>query len=181
MKRKLLLISLAVVMALAFLMPTTALAAPPKFSASGTLTWISTGTVWPVIPGNTGFGWYNVKDRVVSGTLSGDIQGDFTLTYDGLFFVPTQDGTLSGILSTAEGYQFNVAGGTKFLGFDATTGAPELEINGTWNGDKVGNRNVNKQYKNYSGTFDGWVIFVPTPDYHVKYIIASSFTMTGNK
>jgi len=78
MKGKILLIGLALALSLILSMPTPAFAAKPvEFSASGTISSISTGYVLPA--GNSGR-WV-VHERELCGTISGDINGDFVLSY----------------------------------------------------------------------------------------------------
>lgn len=153
------------------LMPATALAAKPtSFNASGTITYISPGTVFPAGKSDR---WV-VAERELTGSLSGDISGDFTMTYKAnVESVQTQAGNLHGRLEVSP-YVLEVNGElqpAEFVGWFAP-GIPLYQgiFNGRWTFTQGARGN---------GDFDACVIFVPTPEGHVGYIVDGDFTMSG--
>jgi len=171
MKRKLLFISLTLVLVLTTLMPATTLAAKPAyFGAVGIVTYISPGTVHPA--GESGR-WV-VDERELGGTfLSGDIDGDFTMNYKANVELSTQAGNIHGTLKAGP-YVLKLNGKIQPLEMVPTpfgVDLPRLTIKGYWtftNGEQGG------------GNFDTWVIFIPTPEGHVSNIVASAINLTGN-
>jgi len=170
MKRRLLFISLTLALVLTTLMPSAAVAAKPaSFGASGIITYISPGTVFPA--GESGR-WV-VVERELSGTfLSGDIDGDFTMTYKANVELSTQAGNLHGTLETGP-YVLKLNGKIQPLEMVPTPlgiELPKLTIYGRWTFTD-GARG--------QGNFEAWVIFIPTPEGHVQSIVASALNLTG--
>jgi hypothetical protein len=188
MKKRLLLISLALALVLTTLMPTAALAKespkPPKigktFDASGFITGITEGTVYPVNPADP-YGLWKVEGREIYATLSGDIAGDVTLTYDGQFLILTQEGTFSGDLATGY-YQLEVNGESEPLEIVYIGGPfgylPKIAINGSWS---FITKEKKTKVEGYEGTFGAWIVFIPDAQGHIVQIVDSSLTMTGDK
>lgn len=168
MKRRLLLISLALALVLTTLTPAVALAAKPaSCGASGNITYISSGTVFPA--GESGR--WMVVERELSGTfLSGDISGNFTMTYKANVELSTQAGNLHGTLEAGP-YVLKLNGKVQPLEIVSTPFGhlPKLTIDGYWTFID-GARG--------QGNFDAWVIFIPI-DGHVGPIVASAFNLTG--
>jgi len=108
MKRRLLFISLAVVLVAGILVPTVVLAGSggnskwASFGATGDITGITPGTVFPA--GESGR--YVVVEREILGKLYGDIGGtegaDFTFTYKANVELETQAGKFHGTLDAGE-------------------------------------------------------------------------------
>ena len=151
-------------------MPAAALAAKPaSFGASGTITYISPGTVTP--SGKSGR-WV-VVERELGGTfLSGNIYGDFTMTYKANVELSTQAGNLNGTLEAGP-HVLKVNGKIQPLEMVPTPfgiDLPKLTIKGHW----TFTDGVRGQ-----GNFDAWVIFIPTPEGHVGIIVASALNLTG--
>jgi len=179
MRKRLLFMSLALALVLTALTPAVALAAKPvPFEAEGSISGITPGDVFPA--GKSGR--YVVAEREITGTLGGDISGDFTLTYKANVELATQAGNLHGTLEAGESV-LNVNGKIEplvFAGWYIPPGAHpaypdgiplyQLTISGHWN-FLEGARG--------QGDFDAWAIFVPTPAGHVGSIVASSFKLTG--
>lgn len=174
MKKRLFFISLVLALVMTTLMPVTVFAAKPAdFSASGTITGISPGDVFPA--GESGR-WV-VAERELTGTFPDgeDISGDFTLTYKANVELATQAGNLHGELAMNDGsYVLKVNGKIEplvFVGWFAP-GIPlyQLTINGRWTFTD-GARG--------QGDFSASATFVPTPDGHVAFIVASTFDLTG--
>ncbi len=184
MRKRLFFISLALALVLTTLMPAAALATKPGlegFEASGTIAYITPGKVLPA--GKTGK-WV-VVERELGGSLSGDINGAFTMDYKAIVeSLLTQAGTLHGTLAMDDGsYVLQVKGEIQPLVWegwylppgvdpDYPDGIPYLRLtiggewrftNGTWG----------------RGDFEAWAIFIPTAEGHVGFITASDFTMTG--
>lgn len=167
--KKRLFISVVLALVLTALGSAPVLAAKPAdFEASGEIGSITPGDVFPA--GNSGR--WRVIERQITGTLAGDINGDFTLTYKANVELATQAGNLHGTLEVGS-YVLKVNGKIEplqmvptLLGFDL----PMLTIKGRWTAIE-GARG--------QGDFDAWVIFIPTPEGHVGQILASSFTLTG--
>ena len=175
MKKRLFFISLVLALVMTTLMPVTVLAAKPAdFSASGTITGISPGDVFPA--GESGR-WV-VAEREIEGNFDGDIGdigGPFTLTYKANVELATQSGNLHGWLTVGEdSYVLKVNGEIEPLEFWGwyAEGIPlyKLTINGRWTFTD-GARG--------QGDFNAWVIFIPTLEGHVGSIVDSSFTLTG--
>ncbi len=167
MKRKVLFLALALSLVMA-LVPGTALAAKPEaFSASGTITGITPGDVFPA--GNSGR--FVVAEREITGVLSGDISGDFTLTYKANVALATQAGRLYGTLAV-DGHTAKVNGEIQPLEWlGAPFASPALlTIDGRW--AFTGARG--------QGNFSAWAIVILTPEGHVAYIVDSGFAMTGS-
>ena len=183
MKKRLFFISLVLALVMTTLMPVTVFAAKPAdFSASGTITGISPGDVFPA--GESGR-WV-VAERELTGTFPDgeDISGDFTLTYKANVELATQAGNLHGELAMNDGsYVLKVNGKIEPLAFagwylppgvdpNYPNGIPllQLTINGRWTFTD-GARG--------QGDFSASATFVPTPDGHVAFIVASTFDLTG--
>ena len=171
MNKRTLFVSLALTLVLTTLMPAAALAAKPvSFDASGIVTSISPGTVFPA--GKSGR-WVVVERQLSGIFLSGDINGDFTMAYKANVELSNQAGNLHGTLK-AGSHVIKLNGSIQPLEMVPTPfgiDLPKLTINGRWtftNGAQGG------------GTFDTWVIFIPTPEGHVGSIVASGLNLTGN-
>jgi hypothetical protein len=168
--KKLLVIGIVLALMLTLVLPSVAMAArPTTFSAAGTMASIDPGTVKEL--GNSGL-WL-VKDRHIQGRfLSGDLGTEsYTITYGGVFKLVDQSGNLAGTMQV----------GSKLFVIDGKVAPlslvdmgeyqlPQLTISGHWAGLKG---------VNATGSFNAYMIFVPTADGHVDYIVASSFDMTG--
>lgn len=173
MKKKLLFLSLALVMVLAVLTPSAALAAKPQnFQATGYINYIEDTLVGDnAFPAGNSGRW-RVIDREIGGVLSGDVNGDFILTYKANVELETQAGNLHGILETGE-YSFRINGKiqpltieSSPLGFDL----PVLTLSGHWTLIGKGSG---------QGSFEARVQFIPDKYGHVVMIVASSFIMDG--
>ncbi|MFH0913751.1 MAG: hypothetical protein V1849_00485 [Chloroflexota bacterium] len=161
--KRMLLVSLVLVLVGTVFLPGAALAALPEdFSASGTISAISD----PVEFAAGKSGRFVVEERTVTGALSGDVGGDFALTYRANVELATQAGNLHGTLSVGS-YVFRVQGKIEPLGF---VPAPVLTISGQW---------TLIEGARGQGNFDAWAVFVPDAQGHVVFILASSITMTG--
>lgn len=175
MKRRLLFVSLALVLMLMALAPTALAAKPQPFYAAGVITGIEDTVI-----GDNAFpagdsGRWRVVDRQIEGELlSGDITGSFLMTYKADVELVTQAGNLHGTLETG-GYTFRVNGKIQPLEMVPSplgVDLPKLTISGHWSlvaGSGPG-----------QGNFDAWVIFIPDEYGHVVAIVASSFVMDGN-
>jgi len=169
-KKKLLFISLALVLVLGALIPAVALAAKPvEFNASGNITYIELGG--SVFPAGESGRWV-VASRYLDGTfLSGDVNGDFTLTYKANVD-SEQAGNLHGLLEVGA-YTLRVNGTIEplemvyFEPWD--TYLPMLTISGHW---------TFIEGAQGQGDFDAWLIFIPFGE-HVGMVVAGEFTMTG--
>jgi hypothetical protein len=160
---------IAVVLTLLTAVPALA-AKPTAFNASGTISAISPGTVFPAGESDR----WRVVERDITGTLSGDINGDFTMTYRAnIESVETQAGNFHGTLDV-DTYRFRVNGTSEPLEFIAwfAPGIPLYKsvIYGRW---------TFLEGANGTGDFNAYSIFIPTPDGHVAYIVNSAFIMTG--
>jgi hypothetical protein len=178
MKRRILLISLALVLIMTVLAPATALAAKPQpFYAAGVISEIEDTEIGDnVFPAGNSGRW-RVVDREIAGSLSGDINDSFLMTYRAnIENELTQAGNLQGTLVAGDD-SFNVNG--KILPLELVTvplpfgvfNLPKLTISGHWS--LAGTRG--------SGEFYGWVIFIPDAAGHVDTIVASSFVMDGKR
>ena len=170
MKKRLSVIMLSLVLVLTGLMPATALAAKPaSLSASGVVTSITNGDVFPA--GDSGR--YVVASRTITGILSGDINGAFTLDYKANVELATQAGNLHGTLQ-AGSQVLKVNGTIEPLGFAwfAPWGMylPMLTISGQWTAVSGAKGN---------GDFAAYAVFIPTPEGHVAAVVASGITLTG--
>ena len=175
MKRKSLLIGLALALLSILVMPVSALAAQPvAFSASGTISSISTGDV--LAAGKSGR-WV-VQERELCGSLSGDINGDFVLTYKANVD-ENQAGNLAGELTVGQdAYIMRLNGKSQpmdFVWFEAFgIYLPRLSINGHWT--------LTEGAKG-EGDFEAWFVFVPYIDeqgnVHVGQIIGSAIILGG--
>lgn len=167
--RRIFIISLTLALALILLLPSVAAAASPDFSAEGNINGISPTLIGVnAIPlGNSG-NW-RVIDRDITGTFtSGDLEGEYTLTYGGVFDIQTQAGCLTGTLKNGNKTLFINAKADPLTFVEG--GAPRLEINGHWKGVS----GIHAQ-----GTFSAWVVFIPDADGHIVAILDSSFSMSG--
>lgn len=173
MKKRILLISLALVLLFTMLAPAAALAAKPQtFQAAGVITYIEDTQVGDnAFPAGNSSRW-RVIDREIGGELLGDISGSFVLTYKANVELATQAGNLHGVLETGE-YSFRVNDkiqpltmAPSPLGFDL----PVLTLNGHWTLTDKGQG---------QGDFAAWVQFIPDEYGHVVMIVASSFEMDG--
>ncbi len=178
MKRRILFISLALVLMVTALAPATALAAKPKsFYAAGEINYIEATVIGDnVFPAGNSGRW-RVVGREIGGELAGDSNGSFLMTYKAsIESTETQAGNLQGVLETGE-YSFKVNGKIQPLEvvgiIEIYPGiyVPQLKltISGHWNlSGSQGN-----------GEFDAWVVFLPDEYGHVAMIVASSFVMDG--
>jgi hypothetical protein len=84
----------------------------------------------------------------------------------------TQAGNLQGMLYAGTN-AFRLEGKSlpiEMVYFDAfQTYLPKVTMKGHWVGVEIAG----------NGTFEGWGIFIPTPDGHVGTIVASSFILRG--
>lgn len=161
-----LLTTLILAVVLVLVTPLAALAAKPvPMSATGAISQILPGTVGEL--GNSGR--WRVAEREVRGSLSGDISGDFVLTYKANVALETQAGNFQGVLESGS-YSFKVNGKIQPLEMVLWYGVwlPKLTISGHWVSSDPPGR----------GTFDAWCIFIPY-DGHVGMILASSFAVNG--
>jgi hypothetical protein len=168
--KKILVISLLLALLLTLIMPTTVLASSPAtFSAQGYMASIDTGNVNQIGHSDR---WL-VRNRTIEGQLlTGDLgNAAFELHYDGIFSLTTQAGSLIGTLNTANA-SILVLGEAAPLTMVSVGpySLPMLTISGSW----VGLRGLKA-----NGDFQGYLIFVPTADGHVDYIVDSGFAMTG--
>lgn len=168
MKRFLISILLALIAGAVF--PAVSLAAGSvSIFGSGTITGISDSNEFPA--GKSGR--VIVIDRDILGVFtSGDITGDFTMTYRANVDLATQAGNLSGTLNIGR-YLFKVEGKTDPVEWLPVAGGyiGKLTVRGNWAllSDKQG-----------QGNFEADIIFIPTPEGHVASIVhGSSFTLTG--
>ena len=168
MKKKALFTALVVALVLTTLAPVAALAAKPTdFNALGSIASISPGTVIPA--GESGR--WRVVERELSGILSGDINGDFTMTYKANVELLTQAGNLHGTL-VAGSYVAKVNGKIQplqWLGVPYASPA-QLTITGRW---------TFVDEARGQGDFTATAIVVLNEYGHVVYIPWSQFIMTG--
>lgn len=168
MRKRLLFTSLVLALVLTTLVPAAALAAKPaSFYASGGISGISPGTVLPA--GESGR--WRVIEREISGSLSGDIDGDFTMAYKANVELATQAGNLHGTLE-AGSYVAKVNGKIEplvWLGVPFASAAL-LTISGHWTFIDGARGN---------GDFEATAVVVLNELGHVIWIPESSFTMTG--
>jgi hypothetical protein len=175
MKRRILFLSLALVLLLTVLIPGAALAAKPQpFNATGSINGIEDTVVGEnAFPAGESGRW-RVIDREIYGELAGDVNGGFVMNYRANVELATQAGNLHGDMTVGD-TAFKVNGKIQPLemvptplGFDL----PKLTITGHWNLDGKGPGN---------GDFEAWVIFIPDEYGHVVMIVASSFVMEGQR
>lgn len=171
MKSRFCFISLILALVLTAFIPVPTLAAKPKpFAATGTIDYISSGTVFPA---GASVRWV-VAERELTGTLSGDLNGQFTMTYKAnVESMDSQAGNFHGMLLVGP-YILKINGSSEPLEFVGWY-APEvpiykLIIGGHWTFTNGAHG---------QGNFDGYAIFIPTPEGHVGYILGSSFNLTG--
>jgi len=166
-------VGLVLALALGVVAPVPALAAKPVgFGASGVITDVSQGDIFPA--GNSGR--FVVQSREMVGNISGDISGDFVLTYKANVVIQDQSGNLHGKLTvTGEdgAWTVNVNGKSnplEFVWVDHYGFLPKLSISGHWtfNSGAKGN-----------GDFEAWLIFIPDAHGHIVDIIGSAFEMTS--
>jgi len=171
MKRRLLIISLVLALALVAMTPAAALAdegRPTKIEAYGEITGITAGIVTPL--GESGR--WRVIEREILGTISGDINGDFNLTYKGVFKLEDQAGNFHGTMETGT-YFLRVNGKVQpleMVQIGPEIYLPKLTITGHW---------TFTDGAQGQGDLNGWAIFIPTSEGHVGAIIASAFALTG--
>ena len=170
MKKKFLLVGIVLALVATLLIPASVLAAKPaEVEASGVITAISPGTVFPA--GNSGR-WI-VAERDLDGILlDGDITGEFTMTYRANVELATQAGNLHGTMEVG-GCVLQVNGKIAPLEMVPTplgVYLPKLTIAGNWTIIDGGKG---------QGEFEAWVIFIPTPEGHVDTIVASAITLNG--
>jgi len=148
-------------------MPSLA-AKPVPFEAEGIIDEITPGNVAPA--GQSGR--FRVIEREIGGAFdSGDIIGDFDLTYKANVELMTQAGNLHGVLNVGPYVaKVNVKiEPIEWLGEPFASPA-KININGNWTFVEGAKGN---------GTFGGWAIVILNPLGHVDYILASYFYMTG--
>ena len=177
MKRKSLLIGLTLALLSILIMPVSALAAQPvAFNASGTISSITTGDV--MAAGKSGR-WV-VQERELCGSLSGDINGDFVLTYKANVD-ENQAGNLAGKLVVGEGaYIMRLNGKSQPMDFvwfeEFGVYLPRLSINGHWT--------LTEGAKG-EGNYEAWFVFVPYIDeqgnVHVGQIVGSAIVLSGKQ
>lgn len=175
MKKRLFALGLILALLLTMVAPAAALAAKPvPFAAGGTISSISPGTV---LPAGASDRW-RVVEREITGTLAGDLSGQFTLTYRAnIESVLTQAGSFHGEMETGTNLLV-VNGQSQPLEFvQYVEVAPgivvptyKLTMGGKW---------AFLDGANGQGDFAAWAIFIPTAEGHVGTIIASAITVTG--
>ena len=187
MKRKILMVGLVLALALVLVAPAPVLAAKPAtFEAVCSISAIDEGN--PFAAGQSGR-WV-VPERTIIGTVTGDIEGDFILTYRANV-TADQEGNFHGEMAVTDAddsWTIKVNGkseGTEFVGWsEIPTGNPQMPylpilsitINGHWTfvDGACGN-----------GTFnDAVIIFIGVPDaegkIHIGPIVpGSAIVMTG--
>lgn len=178
MKRRLLLISLLLALVLTTATSVVALAAQPvPFNASGDITYISPSFLSEILPAGKSGRWV-VHERELGGSISGDISGDFVLTYRANVD-ENQAGSLAGTLTVGNGsYIIKVRGKSQppeMVYFDAfQTYLPKIAINGSW---------TFIEGAQGKGSFEAWFIFLPQIDeygnVHVGQIVDSALELTG--
>jgi hypothetical protein len=176
MKKRILFLSLLLVVAMTFIgaAPVSAADKCSSISAVGYIDGITPGNVKQV--GHSE--WWRVNEREITGAVSGGISGDFSLVYQGLFKITTQEGILKGTFTVTGETPcvLQVVGASAPLKMVATPtpygtfDLPKLTIKGTWKYAKGGKGN---------GTFSAWIIFIPDEYGHVDTIIASEIKLQG--
>ena len=182
MKKRLLVISLTLVLILSVLAPVTALAAKPvPFSAEGTIISISPGDVAPAGVS----GRYRVIERVITGDLTGDISGPFTLTYKANVELVTQAGRFVGDMEAGSS-QLKVNGQIQpveviaWLVPDVVPYLLRMTIDGHWT---VIKGQGNGDFSAVIVFEPDWVLLEQTGEIHVGNIhsVLSPFIMTGQQ
>lgn len=178
MKRRFLLISLFLALVLTVLTPVAALAAKPvHFSTSGNIAYISPSYLSEILPAGKSGRWV-VHERELGGSISGDISGDFVLTYRANVD-ENQAGSLAGTLTVGDGsFIIKVSGKSQPLEmvyFEAfQTYLPKMSINGHW---------TFIEGAQGTGSFEAWFVFIPEIDehgnVHVGQIVDSALELTG--
>jgi hypothetical protein len=152
------------------LSPVPALAAEPvSLSASGCVNAVSEATDFPA--GKSGR--FVVTERDVYGMFtSGDIQGDFVMTYHANVELATQAGNFKGMLVCGP-CKFLVTGKAQPVEFSPVPGGfiGMLKSTGHW---------TLLEGATGQGTFETRLDFIPTPDGHIAQVLPSSvFTISG--
>lgn len=184
MKRRIVMLSLVLVTLLLVAFPGAAMARnsgnshTDKFTATGSITAIDQTIVGEnAFPLGNSDRWF-VKNRSIYGSLDGDIQDNFILTYGGIFSIETQAGWLLGSMKAGD-RSFFVTGKIDPYEIVLTEYGylPKLNISGSW---------LEKSFRLFgrnrgisTGSFNAWLVFVPDEFGHVVQILASSFEMTG--
>jgi hypothetical protein len=171
----------AVALAVA-LLSVPAFAGPPKpFSASGTISAIDNGNVEPAGVS----GRFIVRERHITGTFTGNINGDYTITYDANVQLATQSGPVHARMSL-DIYEANMTivsglgltpvpcwspdGVTCIATPEGPSYVPGLLLNGRM--DFLSGAQG-------TGNVSGWLIPELDADGHIKSILASSLTIAG--
>ncbi len=182
--KKLWILGLVLALAVTLLLPSVAMAAgPDNFTAQGALTAIDNGNVNELSDGQ----WL-VTERHIQGKFiksvqgkSNKINGDFTITYGGIFDLDTQAGNFKGKMESRS-VALAINGSTQPLALadiavpDGLGGTmiiklPKLTISGDWTG---------VQGLKAEGEFNAYIVFIPTPDNHVGTIVKSEFSIIGD-
>jgi len=170
-KRRLPIISIVLTLILVVMIPATAIAnegRPTKIESYGEITGITAGVVTPL--GESGR--WGVIEREILGTITGDINGDFTLTYKGVFKLENQAGNFHGTMETGTCF-LRVNGKVQpleMVQIGPEIYLPKLTITGHW---------TFTDGAQGQGDLEGWTIFIPTSEGHVGAIVASAFALTG--
>ena len=166
-----LIISIVLALILVVVTPATVIANEgrlTKIEAYGEITGITAGIVTPL--GESG--QWGVIEREILGTITGDINGGFTLTYKGVFKLEDQAGNFHGTMET--GAHFLRVNGKvqplEMVPVGPEIYLPKLTITGHW---------TFIDGAQGQGDLDGWAIFIPTSEGHVGVIVASAFALTG--
>jgi hypothetical protein len=152
-------------------LPTAAFAAPQPMSADGTIDSISGTVGFPT--GSSGN--YKVTSRTITGTFtSGDLNGDYSLTYKANVDLNTQAGNFNGDMTNGS-LQFDVWGTSYPVVWTLSADSPV---------GYIGTSSVSGSWKGHgwpgTGTFSGTFSFVPTVDGHIDYIIpGSTLSLSG--
>jgi hypothetical protein len=171
--RKLTGILVSIVMALVLIvtLSTAASAAKEPMSATGTITYISGTAGFP--SGSSGN--YMVMSRTVTGSFfSGDLGGEYSMTYKGNIDLNTQSGHITGNLTVGP-YRFDIDGTSYPVAWTPSPDSPvgyigSSSAGGIWKWQDGGG----------SGSFSCIFSFMPTADGHIDYILpGSTFTMSG--
>ena len=160
--KRVLLIGIVLGLLTALMLPGSVLAKQEEMSASGIITGISESTESPA--GTSGR--IVVAERSIYGTFtSGSLSGDFVMTYEANVDFQTQSGNLSGTL-VADSFTFSVNGHIQPVQWlevpDGYIGS--ITISGSWD----------LQTGDGNGTYIATLLFVPTPEGHVAYVLPGS-------
>lgn len=155
------------------------------FSATGQITSIDAGEVKPA--GKSGR--FVVQERHVEGTLTGDINGEFLMTYTANVPITTQSGQLHGTLDMSDNsgttyvarFQATSSMGLTPLGCDTSDGitcigasegnfVPGLLINGTLT--------FTEGSQGY-GMISAWIVPELDPEGHILGVVGSQITIGG--